>query len=143
MRRECSGLPGQRIDAFVSPAANGTPPDDKRYQPVTADLVKVLAERSQSRVAQSTEFAEMAKKRDEAKKNQGVIHLDQIEKEKKEDDAADNAETSASSRAAAREKSPQIQEAVTILADLVSLEQNPAAAQGKAQHQAQNHPATN
>jgi len=130
-------LPGQRIDPFVGPAANGSAPDDKRYTPVTPEIVKVLAERSQSRVAQSTEFAEMAKKRDEAKKNQGVIRLDQIEKEKKEDDAADAADQTPSARAAAREKSPQVQEAVMILADLVSLEQNPALALGKLQNQAQ------
>jgi carboxyl-terminal processing protease len=128
-------LPGQKIDAFASPAANGVAPEDGHYQPVTPDVVKALAGRSQSRIAQSTEFAEMAKKRDEAKKNQGLIRLDQIEKDKKEDEDADAKETTASARAAAREKSPQVQEAVTILADLVSLQQGPAGA--KTQHQAQ------
>lgn len=132
-------LPGQKIDAFASPAANGASAEDGRYQPVTSDLVKALTERSQSRVAQSTEFAEMAKKRDEAKKNQGVIRLDQIEKEKKEDDAVDASESSPSARAAAREKSPQVQEAVAILADLVVLEQGAATPAGRTQSQAQTH----
>jgi carboxyl-terminal processing protease len=132
-------LPGQKIDAFASPAANGATAEDGRYQPVTSDLVKALAERSQSRVAQSTEFAEMAKKRDEAKKNQGVIRLDQIEKEKKEDDAVDASESSPSARAAAREKSPQVQEAVAILADLVALEQGATLPAGRTQSQAQTH----
>ncbi len=132
-------LPGQKIDAFASPAANGATAEDGRYQPVTSDLVKALTERSQSRVAQSTEFAEMAKKRDEAKKNQGVIRLDQIEKEKKEDDAVDASESSPSARAAAREKSPQVQEAVAILADLVALEQGATLPAGRTQSQAQTH----
>jgi hypothetical protein len=46
----------------------------------------------------------MAKKRDEAKKNQGVIRLDQIEKEKKDDDSADVTDGSPSARAGARGK---------------------------------------
>ena len=104
---------------------------------MTPNLVKALAERSQSRVAQSTEFAELTKKREEAKKNQGVIRLDQIEKEKKEEDAADATDGSAAARTAAREKSPQVQEAVAILADLVNLELSPTGALGKTQHQAQ------
>jgi carboxyl-terminal processing protease len=128
-------LPGQKIDAFVSTAANSTSPGDGRFQPLTPDVLKALAERSQSRVSQSTEFAEMAKKREEAKKNQAVIRLDQIEKDKKEEEAASAKEETASARAAARASSPQVQEAVTILADLVSIE-NGGSKDG-AQHQAQ------
>jgi len=130
-------LPGQKIEAFASPAANATVSEEGRYLPVTPSLVKALAERSQSRVSQSTEFAEITKKRKEAKKNQGVIRLDQIEKEKKDEDAADATDGSAAARTAAREKSPQVQEAVAILADLVTLEQGPTGVPGKTQHQAQ------
>lgn len=130
-------LPGQKIEAFVSPAANGASAAEGRYQPVTPDLVRTLAQRSQSRVAQSAEFAEVAKKREEAKKNDGVVRLDQIEKETKDQDAADARESSPSARAAAREKSPQVQEAVAILADLVAIEQGPSSVAGQTLHQAQ------
>lgn len=130
-------LPGQKIEAFVSPAANGASAAEGRYQPVTPDLVRTLAQRSQSRVAQSAEFAEVAKKREEARKNDGVVRLDQIEKETKDQDAADARESSPSARAAAREKSPQVQEAVAILADLVAIEQGPSSVAGQTLHQAQ------
>lgn len=130
-------LPGQKIDGFASPAANAPPPDDHRYQPVTADLVRALGERSRERVAQSPEFAEMAKKREEAKKNDGIIRLDEIEKEKKDEDAAEARDSSPAARAAAREKSPQVQEAISILADLVVLEQGSANVAGKTPRTAQ------
>ena len=130
-------LPGQKIDPFASAAANGPPGEGDHFQPVTPEMVRVLADRSQGRVAQSPEFAEMAKKREEAKKNDGVIRLDQIEKEKKDEDAADARESSPSARAAAREKSPQVQEAVAILADLVALEQGSASVAGKTLRPAQ------
>ena len=136
-------LPGQKIDPFASPAANAPMSQDGRYFPVTPDVVKTLAERSQSRVAQSTEFAELAKKREEAKKNDGVIRLSEIEKDRKKEEAEAEAEqqAGATARAEARAKSPQVQEAVAILADLVSLEHQMTAAQGgKTQHQAQAQP---
>ena len=66
-----------------------------------------------------------------------MIRLDQIEKEKKDEDAADARESSPSARAAAREKSPQVQEAVAILADLVALEQGSASVAGKTLRPAQ------
>lgn len=129
-----NSLPGQKIDAFVSPAANAPNPADGRYAPVTPELVKALAERSQSRVAQNPEFAEMAKKREESKTNAGIIRLSEIEKERKKEEAEEEAQGGPSARAEARAKSPQVQEAVLILADLVTLQQQ---ATSTAQHQAQ------
>ncbi len=129
-------LPSQKIDPFASPAANAALSESGRFRPVTPDVVKVLSERSRDRVSQSTEFAEIIKKREEAEKNAGVIRLDQIEKEKKGDDE-DDEESTAATRAAAREKSPQVQEAIAILADMVALERGLGGAPDAAQHQAQ------
>ena len=134
-------LPGQKIDPFASPAANASVSQDGRFLPVTPELVHALAERSQNRVSQSTEFADLAKKREEAKKNEGVIRLSEIEKERKKEDADAEDLGGASARAEARAKSPQFQEAVAILADLVRLQQTPAVPVGKTtQHQAQAQP---
>jgi carboxyl-terminal processing protease len=130
-------LPGQRIDAFASPAANGAASDRDYFKPVTPDVVKVLAERSRARIDASPEFAEMAKKREEAKQNDGVIRLAEIQKEKKDKAEEDDDEGGPSARAAARANSPQVQEAVTVLADLVSLEQGLQASTGAPLDQAQ------
>ncbi|CAG1005617.1 carboxyl-terminal processing protease [Burkholderiales bacterium] len=135
-------LPGQKIEPFVAGSANASVSQEGRYLPVTPDLVRTLTERSQSRVAQSPEFVELAKKREESKRNDGVIRLSEIEKDRKKEEAETEAERQggAAARAEARAKSPQVQEAVSILADLVQIQRQILASQGEAQHQAQAKP---
>jgi len=118
-------LPGQNIDPFLTPSANAPSGDPNRYLPVTESMVRLLAERSAERVAESPEFAEMQKKREESLANDGVIRLEELAREREKEREEDEDEPSGpEARAEARARSPQVQEAISILADLVALSRN-------------------
>ncbi|MBW2289261.1 MAG: PDZ domain-containing protein [Deltaproteobacteria bacterium] len=109
-------LENQATTPFLSSYANAVPATN-RWQPVSSDVVSKLAQRSHERVGKSEEFAEIREKLKEAEANDGVVRLADILKEQEEveeeEDAAEGEE---------KEKiSPQLEEATSILADLVAL----------------------
>ena len=91
---------------------------------MTPDVVSTLSEKSHSRVASAKEFAEVEKQLAEAKKNQGTVHLADILKQKDKDKDPDLA-----GKDAAHEATPQLKEALNILADYVVLDHERAVAQ--------------
>ncbi len=114
-------LPGQAIPPFLDIAAKTEP-----WLPVTDDVVSTLAEKSKGRVATAPDFAEVQKQLAESKKNQGVVHLSDMLKAK--DGAALDKDPETAAKEAAREPTPQLKEALNILADYVVLDQQRAIA---------------
>jgi len=114
-------LPGQSISPFL----DGKVLKDAPWLPVTPDVVSTLAEKSHARVAAAKDFIEVEKQLAEAKKNQGMVHLADILKAKD----GGNKDPDLAARDAQHEPSPQLKEAVKILADYVVLDQERAVAQ--------------
>ncbi len=137
-------LPARSIDAF----ANGTSKQSSGYIRIDATTVQSLAQRSQARVASDTRFADIEKELEKQRANAGVVKVADL-LEKKEKDKEKEKETastatdptkaagSASGNAAtappvlsgtgipgeeepADDRAAQVQEALNILADLVS-----------------------
>ncbi len=120
-------LPPQETTPFLGNDANATAAA-LHWNPVQSDLVALLAERSRSRVASSEEFEEIREKLAEAEKSQGVVRVDELMKRREEEEVdADEVQDPA-----AEEKeeppTPQLEEAIRILSDLVALSQQRDAA---------------
>jgi carboxyl-terminal processing protease len=139
-------LPPESISPFLS-ERSGAPPARPRYSRITPGTVAVLAERSKRRVETDTEFVELREKIAESKENDGVVRLADILKEQEEAKAkggkqaletgatppspsgvvGEGAATASLPPDASAEDadadapSPQSQEALWILADLVTL----------------------
>ena len=112
-------------------------PNALAWQPVTDDLLVELARRSQSRISDNEDFAEVRERLAKVEERNGVVHLAELmeeqneenEQEKKEEapgedeEAAKEAESSAAEQGAEEEDEPTPQqlEALLILADLVIL----------------------
>ena len=114
-------LPEQKIKAFLSKDANSTD-QDKKWQPISEEVVKTLQEKSKARVAKSPKFAELTKKVEESKKNEGLLKLAELRKmathEKKQ-----NKKKKSKSKGDGKEEddeSPLVEEATAILGDLVA-----------------------
>jgi carboxyl-terminal processing protease len=134
-------LSGEKIPPLFGSFANAIGPSDLDSQVSGAELA-ALVRTSSERVAKSTEFEEVRTKLAEAKAHEGVIRLADIIKER-EADATRNGGKDAPKTAAkasdpkqakaakpekpakaaepAEERDPQVEEAVEVLADLVSL----------------------
>jgi len=110
-------LENQATTPFLSSYANAVPTTN-RWQPVSSDVVSKLAKRSHDRVVKSEEFAEIREKLKEAEANDGVVRLADILKEQEEVAAEEEA---AEAEDAKEKISPQLEEATSILADLVAL----------------------
>jgi len=109
-------LENQATTPFLSSYANAVPASS-RWQPVSSDVVSKLAQRSHERIDKSEEFAEIREKLKEAEANDGVVRLADILKEQEEVDAeAEDEEEDEEEKI-----SPQLEEATSILADLVAL----------------------
>ncbi len=117
-------LPTQKISPFISKDANAHEAKD-RWQPVTGSLIKTLAEKSKARVSKSAKFADIAKKVEQSKKNDGLLRLAELRKQateerkkvgknKKKDSKAEFAEEKENDM-----ESPLVEEAVSILADMI------------------------
>jgi carboxyl-terminal processing protease len=125
-------LSGERIAPFLSSYANAIGPSD-RWSGVSPPKLAELAARSNARTLASEEFAEIRAKIEEARENDGMIRLADILKEREEAEAqngsggespaADTAETveDAAGEDAEEELSPQVEEALNVLVDLVAL----------------------
>jgi carboxyl-terminal processing protease len=122
-------LENQATTPFLSSYANAAPASN-HWRPVSADVISRLAKRSRERVDDSDDFDEIREKQEEAEKNDGVVRLAEIlkEQEERKADEADEAdedgeaESEIAENAEEKEVSPQLEEATTILADLVALQ---------------------
>ena len=106
------------------------------WQPVTDDLLVELARRSQSRISENEDFAEVRERLAKVEERNGVVHLAELMEEQSEEneqekkDSKDEAEESETAAAPSSNKedaededqpTPQQLEALLILADLVIL----------------------
>ncbi len=120
-------LAPQKIGAFLSKDANGHNNQEK-WAPITPEIVKTLKEKSKARVSKSAKFAEMIKKVDEAKKNEGLIRLAELRKVAKEEKKRTDKKKKKTSKTRAETgdeteeelNSPLVEEATQILGDLIA-----------------------
>jgi carboxyl-terminal processing protease len=133
-------LASRRISPFLSSYANAIGPDD-RWGRVSAPSIDDLASRSKARIDESEEFAEVRDRIREAVENDGVVKLADIMREREkarelEQAQTDNgsgaatgvadgegaaADTSAATPEASEKPTPQVEEALNVLADLIAL----------------------
>lgn len=129
-------LANRRIPPFMSSYANALGPDDTSSR-VTEKEIAELDKRSEARIDKSEEFAAVRKEIHEAVESDGVVRLADILKERKQENAVEAAAGSAAAGVASGEGaaadtgsasmddseklSPQVEEALNVLADLVSL----------------------
>lgn len=130
-----NALPAQSIPPFAGKSAGG-------YQPIGGELLAELARRSAARVADDPDFEEIREKIAEREADDGILRLGEIIAERRERRAEEEAEKAEAAEAAQEpesaeaelaqagadsntgddeEPSPQQQEALRILADLVLL----------------------
>jgi carboxyl-terminal processing protease len=117
-------LENQETTPFLSSYANAVPPLS-RWRPVSTDVVSKLTRKSRDRVESTEEFAEIRDKLKEAEANDGVIRLAEILKEQEEaksEEKAPVSEDSPKSEDDPEKISPQLEEAINVLADLVELQ---------------------
>jgi carboxyl-terminal processing protease len=118
-------LPTQKIKPFLSKDANSTDAKEK-WAPITEDVVKNLAEKSKARVTKSTKFADITKKVEESKKNDGLIRLVELRKQATDEKAKDSKKKKKKTKVADGEakeddeESPLVEEATSILGDLIA-----------------------
>jgi carboxyl-terminal processing protease len=140
-------LPPESIAPFLDDSANAESGPD-RWRRITPGTVAVLSERSKRRVETDKEFVELREKIAEAKANNGVVRLAEILKQQQEQAKTESGANAAGGSAATRgatgvvgegasaagiapggdvenpddeTPSPQVEEALWILADLVTL----------------------
>jgi carboxyl-terminal processing protease len=107
-------LEPRQVAPFLSPSAN-VPDNNEHWQPISADRVKVLAARSSARQAKSKEFADVRTDLEKAKRNDGVVKISELLADTKKAEEKDKARKDPE-----EEMKPERDEAVEILADLVS-----------------------
>jgi carboxyl-terminal processing protease len=109
----------RKIEPFVSPLANAKDPE-KRWTPLTDDILKELATRSEARIKASEDFKDILESLEKSKERKGVIRLSEVGKKDQksdgilEDDLGDTAKKE-------NEKKPRLEEALNILQDYVEL----------------------
>ncbi|MCG8589947.1 MAG: S41 family peptidase [Proteobacteria bacterium] len=113
-------LPARRIEAFADRSLKRSE-DTPSWLPVTPKLLATLRSRSEARVSSSEEFAKILKKRLEAEEKQGRVQLADILNESESPSEEDDAPESAAGDEAEEPKSPQLQEALRVLADYVAV----------------------
>lgn len=110
-----NALGNERIDPFRDPAANKA---SDGYREVDPAMIARLAKLSAARVEHDPEFAKLADQLAKARAHDGVVTVSEILDGHKDTEDAD---PEASDDAAQAEASPQLREAVDILADYVEL----------------------
>ncbi len=119
-------LPGQAIPAFVDEKA--VPKQGRQvstpWKPVTQEIVAELTRRSAERVATDEEFSELEEKLAKARAQNGVMRLGDMMAEQAEEQKKENGEEpdEVEKEDDDLELSPQQQEALRILVDLVELQ---------------------
>jgi carboxyl-terminal processing protease len=126
-------LPTQVIPSYIEDANRPSGSASKStapWAPITAEIVAELSKRSAIRVANNEDFSKLQEKIAKSEQRNGVVHLAELMKENAEEDAK-NGDEEDDAEAPAQvdgeegvkkdEPTPQQQEAVQILADLVEL----------------------
>jgi carboxyl-terminal processing protease len=122
-------LESRRISPFLSSYANAIGPSD-RWSRVPDAALEDLVIRSRNRVEKSEQFAEVRTKIREVQENNGVVKLSDILKEQAQEAAKSaasgvpsgegaSADTGAVAPDDSDEPTPQLEEALNVLADLV------------------------
>jgi carboxyl-terminal processing protease len=142
-RTQPYALPSERISPFLTSHANAIGPHD-RWSHVGAATLSELAKRSHERVEGSEAFAEVQEKIAEAKAKDGVMQVAELLKEREEAEAVAQVEETATgdtqgggsteaptahagqtivgaAEDESEELSPQVEEALNVLGDLVVL----------------------
>lgn len=121
-----------KIDRFLSQKVNSKLPEFQ-WEPVTDQVISQLAKRSEERVKKNDEFKEILKKLEENKKKDDKVKLAELRKETEKAKAEEEKEEKAKKNAKKNDKkknsvakkekedTPQLKEALNILADYVSM----------------------
>ncbi len=113
-------LLNQETAPFLGDDANGRKGSVARWHPLTPETVATLSKRSRARIESSEEFAKVQEKLRKAEENGGVVRLSDILKENEEAKAEENgSETTETDQA---KFTPQLEEAINVLADLIELQ---------------------
>jgi len=124
-------LPPQQVAPFLSKTAN-TSVTGERWRPLDHDILAALARKSHKRIEASPEFAEIREKAMEQREAGSLMRLADILKDQGEGGSDGDAETDAAdgdvaaSDEAEEEETPELREAVRVLADLVVLSGDPS-----------------
>jgi carboxyl-terminal processing protease len=113
-------LNGQRISPFLSSYANAIGPRD-RWSRVSDAVIEELGRRSQTRIETSEKFAEIRKKIREAQENDGEVKIADILKQSEQATNGDGGEAEPDENGEPEALSPQVEEALNVLGDLVAL----------------------
>ncbi len=111
-------VPPHQTPAFLSDTANGT---EGHWKPLDDAMLAELGRRSQMRVDANPEFAEILKKVEERQHHPPAVQVSEFmaERETPDLDPPDPADPEGEK---AEERRPELEEAILVLADLVSLE---------------------
>lgn len=113
-------LPPQTTTPFLGKRAN-VADGAGHWDPVPNEVVTLLVERSASRIAGNEEFEEIQERLEEQRKNAGVIELAELMKRREEAEAKEAADPEE------EEDTPQLEEALRVLTDLVGISAQRAA----------------
>ncbi|MEN0058398.1 MAG: S41 family peptidase [Bdellovibrio sp.] len=120
-------LPPKTIEAFLSPDAY-VKEGAGVWKEVKPEWLKSIRERSAERVAKSDDFKKIVDELDKAKARGKVIRVSEVLKDKNEKDKKEKAKKTASKEKKKEEylKRPDIQEAESVLLDLIQLQEGKA-----------------
>jgi carboxyl-terminal processing protease len=110
-------IPPHETSVFLSDTANGP---ESRWQPVGAPVLAELARRSRRRVEASAEFTEIRKKLEERDARPAAVQVSEFLAER-DDGRPDPAEPADPADPQGEEPRPEVDEALLVLADLVTL----------------------
>ena len=115
-------LPPKTIEPFLSPDAY-VKEGPGAWKEVKSDWIKTLKERSSERVAKNDEFKKILEELNKAKARGKVIRVSEVLKDKNEKEKKEKAKKTASKAKKNEEylKRPDIQEAESVLLDLIQL----------------------
>jgi carboxyl-terminal processing protease len=114
-------LESEKVSPFLSSYANAIGPSD-RWSRVSAPVITELSKLSKTRVETNEDFQKIREDIVEARENDGVVKLSDILKEQEEAKANGDPETSEETPEEADEElTPQTEEALNVLADLIAL----------------------
>lgn len=116
-------LPPQTTTPFLGKRAN-VADGAGHWDPVANEVVTLLAERSANRIAENEEFGEIQERLAEQQKNAGVIELAELMKRREEEEAK---EGDGPEEEEEEEDTPQLEEALRVLTDLVGISAQRAA----------------
>jgi carboxyl-terminal processing protease len=115
-------LPKQTTRPFLGTSINYEAPS-KHWDPLTQEVLTLLATRSQGRIDADPEFVEIREKLAEADANE-TIRIEELLKEREEakEKQAEESSENEGEKSEDRENSPQLKEAIRVLTDLVVIQ---------------------